>query len=118
MIELSKAFGELLATGWQPRRTIVLGSWDAEEYALIGSTEWVEEYIPWLDTSAVTYLNIDTAAGGPNPGISAVPELHSIGQEAMKKVIYPYRGQDGLTLYDVWYNLTEGEVGVLGSGSD
>lgn len=118
MIELSKAFGELMATGWKPRRTIVLCSWDAEEYGLVGSTEWVEEYIPWLTTSAVTYLNIDVGSSGPNPDMTAVPELHAIGQDSMKKVVYPYRGQDGLTLYDVWYNLTEGEVGVLGSGSD
>lgn len=59
LIELSKAFGKLLATGWKPKRTIVLASWDAEEYGLLGSTEFVEEYIPWLSTSAVSYLNID-----------------------------------------------------------
>ena len=27
---------------WRPGRTITLCSWDAEEYGLIGSTEWVE----------------------------------------------------------------------------
>lgn len=118
MIELSRAFGRLLATGWRPRRTIILCSWDAEEYGLVGSTEWVEEYINWLTDSAVVYLNIDIGASGPNPDTSATPELHEAAMNAMKKVIYPYRGQEGLTLYDVWYNLTEGEVGVLGSGSD
>lgn len=34
MIELSKAFGRLIETGWQPKRTIVLASWDAEEYVI------------------------------------------------------------------------------------
>ena len=29
-------------TGWRPGRTIFLCSWDAEEYSLVGSTEWVE----------------------------------------------------------------------------
>lgn len=36
LIELAKAFGKLSATGWKPARTIVLASWDAEEYGLVG----------------------------------------------------------------------------------
>lgn len=30
--------------GWKPLRTIVLASWDAEEYGLFGSTEWTEDF--------------------------------------------------------------------------
>jgi N-acetylated-alpha-linked acidic dipeptidase len=36
LIELAKAFGALTETGWKPKRTIVLCSWDAEEYGLVG----------------------------------------------------------------------------------
>lgn len=36
LIELAKAFGKLSQTGWKPARTIVLCSWDAEEYGLVG----------------------------------------------------------------------------------
>lgn len=36
LIELAKAFGKLSETGWKPQRTIVLCSWDAEEYGLVG----------------------------------------------------------------------------------
>lgn len=32
LIELAKAFGKLQETGWKPVRTIILASWDAEEY--------------------------------------------------------------------------------------
>jgi N-acetylated-alpha-linked acidic dipeptidase len=117
LIELAKAFGKLSATGWKPKRTIVLCSWDAEEYGLVGSTEWMEEYIPWLKNAAVSYLNIDVAVSGPIPDISATPDLHSIGTSIMKKIVYPYRGATDLTLYDVWTH-EGGEVGVLGSGSD
>jgi N-acetylated-alpha-linked acidic dipeptidase len=117
LIELAKAFGKLTATGWKPKRTIVLCSWDAEEYGLVGSTEWMEEYIPWLKNAAVSYLNIDVAVAGPIPDISATPDLHSIGTSLMKKIVYPYRGATDLTLYDVWTH-EGGEVGVLGSGSD
>lgn len=118
MIELSKAFGALLKTGWRPKRTIVLCSWDGEEYGMIGSTEWVEEYIPWLTTSAVSYLNIDIGVSGPNPNMAGTPDLHAVAIEAAKKVVYPYRGLTNVTMYDVWYGLTKGEIGVLGSGSD
>lgn len=117
LIELAKAFGKLAETGWKPARTIVLCSWDAEEYGLVGSTEWMEEYIPWLKNAAVSYLNIDVAVSGPIPDISATPDLHAVAQEQMKKIVYPYRGSTNQTMYDVW-STTSGEVGVLGSGSD
>ncbi|KAF2873054.1 glutamate carboxypeptidase 2 [Massariosphaeria phaeospora] len=117
LIELSKAFSKLSETGWKPTRTIVLCSWDAEEYGLVGSTEWVEEYLPWLKTAAVSYLNIDVAVSGPVPDLSATPDIHAIASTLMKKVVYPYRGSSDQTMYDVWFE-ESGEFGVLGSGSD
>ncbi|MGH9576422.1 MAG: M28 family peptidase, partial [Terriglobales bacterium] len=63
-LEAARALGALLKTGWRPRRTIVLGSWDAEEQGLIGSTEWAEQYSKEL-AGAVTYINMDAAASGP-----------------------------------------------------
>ncbi|CAN9145556.1 unnamed protein product [Alternaria alternata] len=117
LIELAKAFGALAETGWKPLRTIVLCSWDAEEYGLVGSTEWMEEYIPWLKNAAVSYLNIDVAVSGPIPDVSATPDLHAVATNLMKKIVYPYRNDTGLTMYDVWSH-ESGEVGVLGSGSD
>lgn len=58
MVELSKAFGSLLSTGWRPKRNIVLASWDGEEMGLLGSVEFVEEYAPWLTQTVVSYVNI------------------------------------------------------------
>ena len=43
MLELGRGLGQLMKSGWQPRRSIILASWDAEEQGLIGSTEWAEE---------------------------------------------------------------------------
>ncbi|KAJ4368899.1 hypothetical protein N0V83_005981 [Neocucurbitaria cava] len=117
LIELAKAFAKLTETGWKPARTIVLCSWDAEEYGLVGSTEWMEEYIPWLKNAAVSYLNVDVAVSGPIPDISATPDMHAISKAVMKKIVYPYRNSTNLTMYDVWEQ-ESGEVGVLGSGSD
>jgi N-acetylated-alpha-linked acidic dipeptidase len=43
LVEMSRALMVLKTKhGWQPRRSIVFLSWGAEEYGLVGSTEWVE----------------------------------------------------------------------------
>src|SRR5262249_9607680 len=75
MLEVGRAFGQLLKQGWKPRRTVILCSWDAEEYGLIGSTEWAEEYAAELKQKAVAYLNVDVAVSGSNFGASSVPSL-------------------------------------------
>lgn len=46
--EMIRGLGKLLSKGWKPMRTIVLASWDAEEYGLIGSTEWAEDFGAWI----------------------------------------------------------------------
>jgi N-acetylated-alpha-linked acidic dipeptidase len=97
----------------------VLCSWDGEEYGLLGSTEWVEEFLdPWLTDTAISYLNIDVGTSGPIPGIAASPELHTIATEIMKKVLFPQDQVLNQTLYEVWNATNDGEIGVLGSGSD
>src|SRR5579859_6093718 len=40
MLELTRSLGQLLKQGIRPKRTLVICSWDGEEYALTGSTEW------------------------------------------------------------------------------
>jgi len=96
----------------------VLASWDAEEWGMIGSVEWIEEYENWLTETAVAYLNIDVAVSGPVPDFGATPEFKTIADELLKKVVHPSDGAFNQTLYDVWFDRTEGEYGVLGSGSD
>ncbi|KAK2748781.1 hypothetical protein FQN57_000362 [Myotisia sp. PD_48] len=118
MVEIAKAFGKLQKTGWKPKRTIVMCSWDGEEYGLVGSTEWVEEYLPWLKGAAVAYINVDGAVSGPNPSLSATPQLHKLGIDMMKKIMWPIKGKHTNTMYEVWNQISKGNVGVLGSGSD
>lgn len=77
----------------------------------------MEEYIPWLKTAAVSYLNIDVAVSGPIPDFAATPDLYNISTSLMKKVVYPYRNETNVTLYDVWKH-EGGQPGILGSGSD
>ncbi|KAH9995349.1 glutamate carboxypeptidase [Xylariaceae sp. FL0662B] len=115
IVELAKAFGKLLEKGWRPKRNIVLCSWDAEEYGIIGSTEFVEEYAPWLKDTAISYLNIDVGASGPVPYIEATPEIHTLATDVMKKVSWM---ETNRTMYDFWYESSGGSIGILGSGSD
>lgn len=59
MLEEAKSIGILLKTGWRPKRTIVYCSWDGEEPALLGSTEFAEEHANELQQKAVIYINSD-----------------------------------------------------------
>lgn len=50
-------------------------------------------------------------------------ELQPFVIEQMKKVVFPESwdgrwGSEIKTIYDMWFNTTEGEVSPLGSGSD
>lgn len=65
--EVIRSFGKALEMGWKPLRTIVFASWDGEEYGLVGSTEWVEEYLPWLDDANVAYIVCAFPSGVPAP---------------------------------------------------
>ena len=64
MLAEAKAIGELLRTGWRPKRTLVYGSWDGEEPGLLGSTEWAETHAEELQKKAVLYVNSDTNTRG------------------------------------------------------
>jgi N-acetylated-alpha-linked acidic dipeptidase len=89
LIELARVLGELVRGGWRPRRTILLASWDAEEFALISSTEWGEQHQEWLRRRAVAYLNVDSAAAGSILSVSAVPALNQVLDEAARTVRDP-----------------------------
>lgn len=82
--EVIRSFGVALSLGWKPLRTIVFASWDGEEYGLLGSTEWVEEYLPWLAGSAIAYLNVDVATRSPYLEVSSAPLLNKVLIETCK----------------------------------
>ncbi|XP_064600918.1 LOW QUALITY PROTEIN: putative N-acetylated-alpha-linked acidic dipeptidase [Liolophura sinensis] len=101
LLEIARVFGRQLEKGWVPRRTLVFCSWAAEEYGMVGSTEWVEEHLRILDKRAVAYLNVDIAVQG-NTSFSgkAVPLLRSLMLEATKQVTDPRNPRQ--TVYDAW----------------
>ena len=64
MLNEAKAIGDLLKTGWKPKRTIFYCSWDGEQPGLIGSTEYAEEHDKELQEKAVIYVNSDDSGRG------------------------------------------------------
>jgi N-acetylated-alpha-linked acidic dipeptidase len=128
MLEVGRGFGELLKQGWTPKRTIILCSWDGEEYGLIGSTEWAEENASDLREKAVAYLNVDVAVSGGNFGASSVPTLWKVLRGATRAVKDPKTGK---SIYQQWQDHAresregrdtdepgEARIQSLGSGSD
>lgn len=136
MLETARSLGELVRTGWKPRRTIVMCAWDAEEPGLIGSTEWVEAHRAELQAKAVAYINTDVGVTGPNFAASATPSLDDVVRDATRDVQDP---ETKGSVYDVWRenvararieaptsatpsarSAASGEVqlGALGAGSD
>jgi N-acetylated-alpha-linked acidic dipeptidase len=131
MLEEAKAIGELLKTGWKPKRTIVYCSWDGEEPALLGSTEFAEEHAAELKQKAVVYINSDgNGRGFLSAGGSQA--LQPLIDEISKTVTDP---QTHVPVFERWkankvVNATSTktkkevlgdtafELSALGSGSD
>ncbi len=128
MLELTKALGALAKRGVRPKRTLVFGAWDGEEVTLTGSTEWGEQFRDELRQKAVAYLNVDSAASGPNLELSAVGTLAPAIVDITRDLTSPA----GRSLYDAWRQAgsgggsitsgarKDGELVVtrIGSGSD
>src|SRR5271167_669676 len=91
MLEAVHGMGELLKSGWKPRRTIVIGSWDAEEEGLMGSTEWGEQHEGEL-ANAVAYFNMDVAVSGSKFGASSSPSLKQFVRDVTRVVPSPKGG--------------------------
>ena len=117
LLSLSETLGKLKEDGFAPKRSILIGHWDAEEHGVIGSTEWVEQMRDQLNAKGVVYMNFDGAVSGKGFGASAAPTLKKLLVETSKNVQYPYTDQ---TLYEFWNkeNMSEPPIGNLGGGSD
>jgi N-acetylated-alpha-linked acidic dipeptidase len=127
MLEMTQSLGQLLARGIRPKRTLVLCSWDGEEYALTGSTEWGEQYADELKQKAVAYLNVDEATSGKDFEGDAVGSLAPVLVEVSRALPAP----SGKALYDEWKISRKAELNLpqavpdaelantrIGSGSD
>jgi N-acetylated-alpha-linked acidic dipeptidase len=87
--EVVRGLGALLKEGWKPLRTIVIASWDAEEYGLVGSTEWGEDFAEWIQKHVVAYVNLDTSVSGSKFGAAASPSLAHFIRKTAEDIPHP-----------------------------
>ncbi|KAM4742233.1 N-acetylated-alpha-linked acidic dipeptidase 2 isoform 3-T3 [Anableps anableps] len=124
--ETVRSAGKLLRKGWRPRRTVIFASWDAEEFGLLGSTEWAEDNARLLQERAVAYINADSAIEGMYTlRVDCTPSLHTLVYDLTKQIESPEDGEEGVSLYESWQkrdNWTNDRdaprISKLGSGSD
>jgi N-acetylated-alpha-linked acidic dipeptidase len=117
VLEAARAFAAAAERGYRPKRTLVFAHWGAEEFGIIGSTEWVEAHREELLESAVAYVNLDSSATGLDFGAAAAPSLKAIVADAARIVEHP--APEHATVYQQWVG--EGETPPfddLGGGSD
>ena len=105
MMEMTRAFADLLKQGIRPRRTLVFCSWDGEEIGLTGSTEWGEQFAAELRTKLVAYLNVDSSAAGSNFQGGASASLAPFLVETSRSIDDPGGG----SLHDAWLVTTAAE---------
>ncbi|CAF1640902.1 unnamed protein product [Rotaria sordida] len=143
LLEITRVLGQMYKNGFRPRRSLMFCSWGAEEYALIGSLEYVQEYVKVLGARIVSYLNVDNAVEGKmciinvemitllmfktgnyTINIDTSPLLFDIILQAAKMIPSAY-DPPGLTVYDKWMNVNRNNVTNepkmrygLGSASD
>lgn len=123
LLETARGLAELRKAGWQPKRTIKLALWDAEEFGLVGSTEWAEKYQTELDRKLVAYINSDSNGKG-RIGAGGVPSLEQFVAEILRELKDPVQN---VPLIDVRREGRGGSnsvanqpfsLGALGAGSD
>lgn len=128
MLELTRVLGRMVKQGkWRPRRSIIFGSWGAEEFGLIGSAEYTEQYFAKLSERTVAYINVDIAVfANATLRASGMPSVQNVIFKAAKQV--NAAGLDSTSVYDNWIkhsNRTSPEHGLIpsmgylsGAGSD
>jgi N-acetylated-alpha-linked acidic dipeptidase len=121
VLEAARATMLEVKAGHRPRRTLIFATWDAEEWGLIGSTEYVEDDSLRLLRGGVAYLNQDTPASGSHINGGGSPSLRPMLRDVMAHTPDP---SGGGSVYQVWRkqaNTAENAqppMGSPGGGSD
>jgi len=120
VLEAARAFATLAREGARPARTVMFATWDAEEWGLVGSTEWVEELEDSLRAHVVAYINEDGTFSGADFSGAGSPSLKPLFRSVARVVPDP-TGPG--SVYDVWLRGHGGDttaltLGNLGGGSD
>lgn len=123
LVEAARSFSTLAAQGQTPARSIVFCAWGAEEFGIIGSSEWVEANRDRLLRDAVAYINLDMASMGPDFAAGTAWSLRRLVTEAARAV--PQARDPRRTVFEAWLARAEDQAfpglprfGDLGGGSD
>ncbi len=120
LVRAAQRLGERVKSGWQPDHTLQLCFWDAEEFGLIGSTEWVESNLEALRDDAIVYINADAAVGGTQfARLSGTPGLLGSLEGVLTEL--PSKSFPDENLWQEWNRRLRGRepsLGLPGSGSD
>jgi N-acetylated-alpha-linked acidic dipeptidase len=117
----ARAWGAAARAGQRPLRTLVFATWDAEEWGLVGSTEYAELMQDTLRARAVAYVNQDDAADGRQFGAGGTASLHGMLRDVSRVVRQP---GDTVSIYTAWLrrrapaDTADVRLGDLGGGSD
>ncbi len=121
VLEAARAVAEVVKAGHRPKRTIMFATWDAEEWGLIGSSEYVEDDSLRLMRGGVAYFNQDVAAQGARFGGGGSPSLRPTLRDVARQVSDP-NGKG--SVYAEWRraaavpDTAEPPMGDPGGGSD
>lgn len=118
VLAAARACATLAANGHRPDRTLIFATWDAEEWGIVGSTEWVEQNRDRLQRECVAYLNLDMVAFGERFGGSASPTLQALLRSAAKVVPAPDDADKSLFAFWSGEDQHEPRLGSAGGGSD
>ena len=118
LLEAANCVAQLTKQGIWPERSIVFAAWGAEEFGIIGSTEWVEGHDAEMGEKIVSYVNLDMAAMGPNLSFALTPELTQVAKDCA--AMTPAAGDPSASALSVMLNNNKSDTlfGTLGGGSD
>ena len=118
LLRAAQHLGERARGGWQPQHTLRFAFWDAEEFGLIGSTEYGEAHRDELRARCLAYLNSDASVSGTSFGASGTPGMLGVLKDVCERV----RTADGSqSLWQQWSARADGgqpRLSLPGAGSD
>lgn len=115
LLETARAVAAAVKQGFKPRRTIQFGSWDGEDFFLLGSTEYGEQFAADLQKNLVAYINRESYTAG-RWNVSGNNSLERFTAETARDAPHP----SGKSLHAEWTASAGSAIhhGPLGSGSD
>lgn len=114
LLQDADAFAALAKSGWRPKRTIEITSWDGHELGLYGSAAYIYENGRDLRRNVFQYINTDQLTTGDPFVVSASPGLYAFMQQICDVV--PSR--DGVTMLGQRDQRDQPLLNPISGGSD